>query len=95
MAYDVKVLGILQVKVRYRKVIVSNSADDGILTCMKGVGVGVVAEDAGDHHALLLRSDDLMENILPGMDFLDLCDASCFRDRLRDTRQEGLHFFVI
>ena len=70
LVYDVEV-GILQVVVWYRKVIVSNSADDSILACMKGVGVGVVAEeDAGDH-ALLLRSDDLVENILPGMDFLD------------------------
>jgi hypothetical protein len=69
LAYDVDV-GILQVVVRYRKVIVSNSADDGMLACLQGVGVCFGSDDNNavwSHRS----SDELLESILPGAEFVD------------------------
>ena len=60
---------ILQVVIRYRKLIVSNSADDGVLACLQGVGVrfGTDDNDVVWSH----RSDNLSESILPGAEFVD------------------------
>jgi hypothetical protein len=55
--------------VRYRKVIVSNSANQGVLACMKGVGVCFGTDD--NNVAWSHRSDDVLESILPDAEFVD------------------------
>jgi hypothetical protein len=64
--------GILQVVIRYHKVVVT--ADEDSLMRLKNVGVGLAFLDEGRHGATTLPAPSAPLNhvsILPGMEFLD------------------------
>jgi hypothetical protein len=71
LAYDVDD-GVLQVVIRYHKVVVT--MDEGTVTCLKRVGVGFAFLDERDTATLLGNRTTAglkVSNILPGMEFLD------------------------
>lgn len=66
LAYDVED-GVLQVVVRYHKVVVN--LDQGTLACLKSVGIGLTLGGSGD--TLPSCTVASTASILPGMEFLD------------------------